>query len=303
VHNRENDNVITGCPGGDYLTPEQRNRPLSEASAIAMAEWEYASAEPTGEDFHGQYHGRGAYTGLIDDPIGKHTLIVPTQRRIITDPKRWSPVPNGIWGLIGTDNRGGKTGPNLSADPTIGMGPFAAETGIVQYTHGMCSAMREAVRWGPWSTPYEIAVGQHTTKRASCFACTTYNWASGFPPSSTHLGRCESWAPLPDGGPGKTEDYAFSDGAEGDLDRAIGRQMNIRWNIQMYHFLRQGANLLQGHLDVIDPAHRAAADLLARRYDRWDPELALTGGNLFLDAITYHEGDTKRIGAALRPLM
>jgi hypothetical protein len=79
------------------------------------------------------------------------------------------------------------------------MGPLRQQHGVVQYIHGMSWAMREAIRWGPWCTAYEIAVGSKTRKLASCFACTTYMWASGFPAFSTHLGRGESWGVLSDG--------------------------------------------------------------------------------------------------------
>jgi hypothetical protein len=298
-HEGMDHNLITGRAGGEYLTPEQRNRPMLDEQAMNMGRWEYDSSQPGAEQFGGQYHGVGAYTGMIDDPIGSHTLIQPTLRRVIDDPSRWNPHPDALWGLIGTNNRGGEFGGNLDADPNQGMGPLRRHQGIVQYIHGMSWAMREAVRWGPWCTAYEMAVGTRTRKRASCFACTTYMWASGFPASSTHLGRGESWGVLPDGTLGTGEDHTFSDEGEGKLEQALARSMNVRWHTQIYHFLRQGSRLLERHHLAMSPAHRTAAELLAQRFERLRADGFINGGNLFLDAMTFHKNDTARLLATL----
>jgi hypothetical protein len=292
-------NLITGRAGGEHLTPEQRRRPLLDEQAANMGRWEHNSSQPGAEQFGGQYHGVGAYTGMIDDPVGSHTLIQPTLRRVINDPSRWNPRPDALWGLIGTNNAGGETGVNLNEDPNIGMGPLRQHQGVVQYIHGMSWAMREAIRWGPWCTAYEMAVGSKTRKLASCFACTTYMWASGFPASSTHLGRGESWGVLPDGTLGAGEDHTFSDESEGASEQAIARSMNIRWHTQIYHFLRQGSRLLEGHRLAMSPGHRTAADLLAQRVERPGADGLVNGGNLFLDALTFHKNDTDRLLATL----
>lgn len=305
AHNQHDGYVVTGCPGGEHLVPADRNVRLSDEAAKVMAEWERLSAEPGGSQYQGQYHGRGAYTGIVDDPHTHHTLVVPSVRYLINDRSRWNPSPDGIWGLIGTNNNGGqatsggKPSDNLSSDPSVGMGPLPAAKGIVQYTHGMLSAMREAIRFGPWITPHEIAVGAHTTKRASCFACTLYMWSAGFPASSSHIGSCESWGVLPDGLLGNYPGYDFSEGAEGDLDRAIARHLNIRWHAQMYHFLRVGSALLSSNPKLIHSGYQEAVKLLARFTENWDPTKALVGGNLFLDAITYHRKDFDRLATTL----
>lgn len=299
-HRGEEDALITGRPGGEALAVYARNRMMSDPEAIAMATFEYRSALPEGEDYAGQYHGRGAYTGMVDDIVGHHTLIQPTLRRTIADPTRWRPGDHGLWGLIGGGNRildrptDPARYPNLSTDPVQGMGPLRRFDGIVQYTHGMSWAMREALRWGPWTTAYEMAVGAFTKKRASCFACTTYMWSSGFPASSTHLGRCESWAPLPDGALGEAEDHTFSDGAEGDLERSIARSMNERWHVEMYHQMRQGGLLLQSAA-MMPLGHRAALARLNARLDVSRAQDALEGGKLFLDAISWHRSDIDRV--------
>jgi len=144
-----------------------------------------------------------------------------------------------------------------------------------------------------------MAVGSKTRKLASCFACTTYMWASGFPASSTHLGRGESWGVLPDGTLGAGEDHTFSDESEGASEQAIARSMNIRWHTQIYHFLRQGSRLFEGYRLAMSPGHRTAADLLAQRVERPGADGLVNGGNLFLDALTFHKNDTDRLLATL----
>lgn len=298
---------ITGRAGGQSMTPNNRNRALVSRHAQAMSVWEATTASNgpmafgEAEEGLGQYHSYGAYTGMIDDPIDNHTLIQPTLRRVIDDPSRWSPNRGALWGLIGTNNNGGEFGDNLSSDPQKGMGPVRKHKGIVQYVHGMSWAMREAIRWGPWCNAYEMAVGPRTTKRASCFACTTYMWANGFPASSSHLGRGESWGTLPDGTLGGGEDHSHSDYGEGEIEKAIARSMNIRWNTEIYHFLRQGARLLERHRVNMDNAHRNALQLLSTAMSVRGAGDMVTGGNLFLDALTWHENDAKRIIRTLSP--
>jgi len=303
-HTGESGGLVTGRRGGEALTPFARNQIMSDDQALAMAAFEYRSAEQGAEEFAGQYHGRGAYTGMVDDVVGHHTLIQPTIRRVVDNRERWMPDRSGLWGLIGGDNAtlfaplSASQYANLSTDPKKGMGPLRRDTGIVQYIHGMSWAMREALRWGPWTTAYELAVGKDTKKRASCFACTTYMYSAGFPASSSHLGRCESWGILPDGSMGAGEDHVFSDGAEGELEQAIARSMNSRWHIEMYHLTRRGVAILQAASGMPQP-HRAAAARLAARFERSDPARAAVGGNPFLDAITWHGSDLDRVSRTL----
>lgn len=239
------------------------------------------------------YCGRGAYTGFIDDPsIFQASLLQPTKRRVIPNAnrKRWNPG-QPYWGLI---DRGNVAGPqssvNLSNDPRVGMGPIqwnGNAPGVVGYTHGMSWAMREAVKEGPWITPYEIATGSDTTKMASCFACTTYMYAAGYPPSSIHLGRGESWVPLPE------ED-------EGDLYNTIARSMNLRWHLDCYNYLRLGGYMLNFHsgYKLATTEHKTALTALGNKLEAIDREEA---GNIVLDALTVHESDWKRINRALKP--
>lgn len=272
--------LITGRAGGAATGGKH----MSVQSAVAQNWIDYEATNPVG------YCGRGAYTGTIDDPTHHTGYRQPTKRRVITDPKRWNPN-QPYWGLIDRKNAGGPgASVNLSTDPKVGMGPFRppwnGASGVVGYTHGMSWAMREAIRRGPWCTPYEIAAGSVTTKMASCFACTTYMYAAGFPPSSIHLGRGESWAPLPE------------DEGDADYDR-ISKAINIRWNIEIHHYLKLGGQMLQLSGPLATSAHQSALGLLREAVDRVP---IAEGANLMLDALTVHESEWKRLGRTLRKI-
>jgi hypothetical protein len=275
--------LITGRAGGATSKPTKRHKDVMSCWNQFLREQE--SSSPSG------YSGRGAYTGFIDDPsVFRAELLQPTKRRLIRDAKRWNPgLP--YWGLI---DRGAQGGPqnsaNLSTDPKVGMGPMTwdgSAPGVVGYTHGMSWAMRESIRQGPWCTPYEIATGSNTTKMASCFACTTYMYAAGYPPSSIHLGRGESWAPLP--------------ADEGDaVYDAISQAMNVRWHLDCYNYMKLGGYMLgffSGY-KLSTSEHRTALSALGTKLKAIDPA---EGGNLVLDALTVHDSDWKRIKRTLKP--
>ena|GEM_PF-2214346 len=302
---------ITGREGGGGLAPQERHKAMESAQALSASRLE--AQNPVG------YSGRGAYTGMIDDPVNHSTFRQPTKRIIITDQERWHSGKD-YQGLI----RGGGEGSarefvNLSNDPKAGMGDFTTRQyqklladdqgktgGLVGYVHGMSWAIQECIKCGPWCTPYEQAVGSDTTKMASCFPCTTYMYAAGFPPSSAHLGRGESWAPLP---VNQSSPY-----------NSIASSLNIRWHAQCHHYLLQGsaclAKFAQSHrskadgvrmgfrngkyrvqsVDVSRPyvgsAHRSALEAL-RTYLKFSN--ISKGGNLILDALTVHESEWKRL--------
>jgi hypothetical protein len=240
----------------------------------------------------GGYYGRGAYTGMIDDPVNHSTLIKPTQRIVVVDPERWHKEGPGKHGLISPE----KTPDiNLSPDPKKGMGLLSVEDyrnltgkrGVIGYVHGMSWAIQECIKCGPWCTPYEMAVGEETTKMASCFACTTYMYAANYQPSSIHLGRGESWHPLPE----KDQDPIYT---------AIAKSLNVRWHAECFNYLRYGVTLLNTASSAMDKGHKEAWTLLNAH-----PKLKLNthnlaiGGNLFLDALTVHEADWNRIWRTL----
>ncbi|WP_428242908.1 hypothetical protein [Gynuella sp.] len=165
------------------------------------------------------YIGRGAYTGIYDDDVEyfgdisyeNGTSTRPTLR-VFREDKAWLPTrspndeyKNVPWGVIGvpTDPKYYKKDAKVSNYDSIkdeGMGPLPGNPEVnkskkIGYIHGLCSAVHVCAFHGPWTTPYEVATGNLTTKIASCFPCTTFLYASGYPPSSAHLGRGESWVP------------------------------------------------------------------------------------------------------------
>lgn len=135
--------------------------------------------------------------------------------------------PEEVWGQIGSNYQAAKTGwegyyPN--ATPAIKkylqmiyldkLDPQKKDTvkysqEVVGYTHGMIQAIYDTVKVraerkveGMLSAeaPYELGLqgkdgGPFTTKMASCFLCSLFMEANGFPASSVHLGKAESWAP------------------------------------------------------------------------------------------------------------
>lgn len=318
--------LITGRAGGQGLMSGQRHKGLTSRLAEISRKWVIENPELTAERV---YEGRGAYTGLVDDPVNNTIFIHSTKRVIDQDRNRWHPgeiesADYKPWGLIRDlrpVEKGGDRDVNLSTDRAKGLGPLPEGKEELKgherigYIHGMSSAIVESIAHGPWCTPYEIATGEVTTKMASCFACTTYMYAAGFPPSSIHLGRGESWVPPSEKMiSGETTDlYPYN----GDVMNAV----LTRWHTEVHHYLELGAKYLknaieankleQGDLDeedikvkVIDyvnPTHQQAVhDLEAKLEDIILFETQ--GGNLFLDALTVHQSDWKRVWNTLKPV-
>jgi hypothetical protein len=207
------------------------------------------------------------------------------------------------WGLIGGNSARNEPGP---ANPTMAANQadqieremrdvygmvFANEpsmTDIATYTHGMIQAIYKAYALGPSCVPFEIAVGDQTKKMASCLGCTLFMYATGYPPTSIHLGSAESWAPLyaPYNPNGPTEPH----------EHAVIRDLNNVWSERCGEWLSMG-------LDVMDDQHIAAGHLASRDAVRefllarqGDPSV---GGNLVLDALTVHDSEANRIARTL----
>jgi hypothetical protein len=160
---------------------------------------------------------------------------------------------------------------------------------IAAYTHGMIQAIYKAYSLGPSCAPYEIAVGAVTTKMASCLPCTLFMVAQGYPPTSIHLGRGESWAPL-------YQPYNPDGNAESN-ELAVIRDLNNSWRDKCAEWLDLGAQIL-------DDAHTADDHMAAREGLRSylaahssDKTVAAT---LVLDALTMHESESVRIGRTLK---
>jgi hypothetical protein len=208
------------------------------------------------------------------------------------------------WGLIGGNSARQAPSPtnrttatNLADQITLEMRDvygmeFIGEPGatdVAAYTHGMIQAIYKAYSLGPSCEPFEIAVGDQTKKMASCLACTLFMYATGYPPTSIHLGSAESWAPLyaPYNPNGPTEPN----------ERGVIRDLNNAWAERCGEWIVKG-------LDVLDDAHITASHRASRDDVRAFMQAHATqpaaAGNLVLDALTVHDAELNRIARTLR---
>jgi hypothetical protein len=164
-----------------------------------------------------------------------------------------------------------------------------AANDIAAYTHGMIQAIYKAYHLGPGCEPYEIAVGDATKKMASCLTCTLFMNAAGYPPTSIHLGRGESWAPL-------YRPYN-ANGATGDHEAAVIRDLNNAWYARCLEWLQTGLTILDDTRITGD--HQASREAVSQylHANRADPTV---GGVLILDAVTLHAGELDRLGRTLK---
>jgi hypothetical protein len=326
--------LITGRAGGGMLDHDERHRLLQNSSAIKMERqvtWlpsfltDAALNKITGDPT--LYVGKGAYTGMITDPVGDEWLVQRT-KRVIDHDKLWHPgeaatAKNKPWGLI-TSAGEDKQFINLKELKDGGLGLLPSDvkekTDIIRYIHGMTSAIVKCVSSGPWCHPFEHASGEQTTKMASCFPCTTYMYATGFPPSSTHLGRGESWVPPKSG-------LLSGEQIEGDMPKYyndnITSSLMTRWHWDIYHYLKLGVSYLKNAvaahdkdqqrlteakydkkvISYVNPDHAGMLNILESILSGYEKDtIGSKGGNLFLDALTVHESDWKRIKQTLWPV-
>lgn len=271
--------LITGRKGGSMVSSKTRERDMKDAAAILDGLAEAIE--------HLSYTGPGAYTGMIDDPVNSTVFVTDTRRFAFAPSERWHCGDGVYHGLIRGNDQPVENG-GMGQLPDTG-----GEKQVVGYVHGMCTAIRKSVDSGPWCTPYELVQGGRTTKVASCFACTTYMYATGYPPSSTHLGKGSSWIP-----PTQRADDAQSEG-----ERKIVSGLNKRWHVEIYHYMRLGHRMLQRLGDnVAEPSRKAMALLVDRLDEISEENICERGGNLFLDALTVHESEWRRIRDTLQPL-
>jgi hypothetical protein len=276
-----------------------------------------------------QYTGRGAYTGFVDnkntegdtEPVGPRSTArfrVPVPGALDPDPHpRWlppadSPLWNNRkrtgtdtyvpWGMIAGERAGeprAETGCgaiNEADFTTISMRNAGmvfvddiTPNDIAMYTHGMIQAIYKAYHLGPNCEPYEIAVGDVTKKLASCLTCSLFMNAAGYPPTSIHLGRGESWAPL-------YQPYN-PNGSTGDHEAAVIRDLNNAWYAKCLEWLQVGLAILDDtHITQDHQASRTAVSQYLSAY-RTDPT---AGGVLILDAVTVHAGESDRISRTLK---
>jgi hypothetical protein len=253
-----------------------------------------------GEDGNGGVQGeRGAYYGIVDHPT--EVRMISTTRRLIKyggdEGKRWSRDIDAH-GMIEMQMKLFEKGEPAWSYGSIGALDTAFEQslskglfpkngdGVVGYCHGMNWAIMHTALLGG-GTAYEVAVGFETSKLASCFGCTTFMYANGAPPSYMHFGRAESWVPIPCNAK-DNPDYT------GDKTGTIDA-LHMNWAGAVAGYLENGASLLKacGSSDAYKKAAAALAGALDKR-----PK-SVEKANLFLDALTIHDSDLKRVNRSI----
>ncbi|RKH58099.1 hypothetical protein [Corallococcus aberystwythensis] len=266
------------------------------------------------------YQGRGAYTGFIDGRTDGQTGLMSTfQHTVPFDDaygRRWHPPeapPDKTWGMILTTAMQDHVDPDESKQglKQWGMhfeGPAPQRNrDICAYTHGMIQAIYDVhvhqlandtspnkkTPYNP-GTPYEIAVGNKTTKLASCFPCSIFMEATGHAASSTHLGRGESWSPLyPPANPTTTQHKAW-------------QACNAQWQAYCKSIIDAGLQCLKkapAQLNADWTASVAALDLYLngpRGVNKTPATAAQAYANLILDAVTVHDHEVKRVNRTLK---
>jgi hypothetical protein len=254
-----------------------------------------------------QYTGRGAYTGFVDnkntegntDPVGPRSTgrfraPEPGLPESLHHPRWLPPMESPLWqsrkragfdtyvpwGLIGGEKAGvarkdtGVGATNEADYTTISMsnggmvfnGDVTIDD-IAAYTHGMIQVIYKAYGLGPACEPYEIAVGDVTKKMASCLPCTLFMYATGYPPTSIHLGRGESWAPL-------YQPYN-PNGSAGEHEAAVIRDLNNAWYAKCLEWLKVGLEILDdSHITEDHKASRDAVSKYLSTYNQPNPAVA-----------------------------
>lgn len=282
--------MITGARDGEKLPFEKRHGELTNKT-VRLA---HAIAS---RDTNVGYQGWGAYTGFVDDPVRKRAGITSTIRVNVAEGwpgSRWLPPR---YRYLDKDSEKGDQSTLpwglITGAPTLQGGmvqhPFKEGSGLVGYTHGMIQAIYDSVATGPWCAPYEIAVGEYTTKLASCLPCSLFMYAAGYPPTAIHLGRGESWIPFYPKGP-KEDGYSVK------VDEAI-RTVNGRWYLQCGQHLALGVKILIDN-GALAKDHQERFALLGKLLSERSEDETFAA-NLMLDAITVHGHEVERINRTL----
>lgn len=289
---------------------------------IALGTWKNESGVP----IRVGYQGRGAYTGFIDGRENGQSALMSTYRFSIPENggRRWIPTEikenSGLgkklgqddsqriaWGIIGDNKlqeilREEQGMYFQDQDTQRGFKKGLDKNSIVGYVHGMIQAIYD-VDWHKDlepskkpGTPYEIALGELniegkdyvTTKLASCFACSIFMEATGYPASSTHLGRGESWSIIH-----HCKDYP-------DTSQALSRQKcNDKWAQYCMTIIKFGMNCLvsENHNHLNTSHTESFKEMQSYIQKQNDP---YQYGNMILDALTVHQSDYKRVNNTIK---
>ncbi|MDM8521368.1 hypothetical protein QUF64_15080 [Anaerolineales bacterium HSG6] len=250
-----------------------------------------------------QYTGRGAYTGV--HIMGKKRMFLGSTFRhgAAGNPgTRWVPKPKRATRYDDEDKEIKPWG-MIQGQPVEGMEELKEENDeVVGYTHGMIQAIYSAAVAGFKGQTIEVAVGEVTKKMASCFACTTFMCAADRPPDAIHLGRGESWMPIYAGTLGsdhlcKSIKRHNKKCKQDECDKAI-TYMNDKWHKKCASWLYWGSTINAEH---VTDDHKKAWNRLVEftKTTKGKPDNGKSA-NLFLDALTVHDKDSRRVDRTLK---
>lgn len=252
----------------------------------------------------------GAYYGVLDAARPGQPPHGPGSGKFISSVRTLVPYPgSGRWqrgypyhGLIGYDQNGFRAeragDENKQAgslEPTGLISQWDGADQVCGYCHGMVFAVAEMeITAGGHGVAYELPLGSKTKKRSSCLGCTTFLLAHGYQPSSVHLGRSDSWLPLPEN-PLMIE--AFLAGCHADGQQAQYKALNRLWGARVAGWMQAGVkSVLAAGPAAVPVAVRARLMLLGAHVEallRQQREMAVAG--LLLDAFTVHDKDLSRL--------
>ncbi|MBQ4837127.1 hypothetical protein [Pseudoalteromonas luteoviolacea] len=298
--------IYAGCTAGIEYSKVDPN--------YAKVAYKYLTASQKssqdGERKDEMYIGRGAYCGLVVDDDGNavsamSTICTALNEDTIDVGNRWKPNKEAevrksqynnktdTWGVIGNEElqetlreQGMRFYPS---DQDLN-----SDNDIVGYTHGMIRCIYETERIGQ-GTAFEMSIGKDTFKLASCAACSSFMMANNVDPSSSHLGRGESWAPYYTSE--SHNESCYKDHIEGGIGEAIKR-CNSKYAEFMHTCLNIGAKVMNNTLSWVSRSHVAALEKLLLKLEGSKKDNTIAR-DLFLDAMTYHKSDAKRIDETL----
>lgn len=238
----------------------------------------------------------GAYYGIVDDEANTAPRVISSVRRLIAHDQEGGRWNRGVpfHGLIGYDdparrdtaNQARKQAGSWESARTIK--EWNGQTAVCGYCHGMVWAIAQQKREFPHGHAYEMGLGKNTHKLSSCFGCSTFQIANDRYPSSMHLGRSDSWVPLPAFSPfGDNEDQS-------EAEQQVFAALNQRWAEHVSGWLRLGLKrVLDAEGGVFPPPVVETGKRLEQAVGKRKDARAVA--NLFLDALTVHDKDLLRL--------
>lgn len=287
--------VITGAGGGKGQRSIQMSSKAWNMALDLQANTQGAFKKFKSLDMDKEVAERGAYYGIVDHPTEER--LISTTRRLIPynggEGKRWNSGQKAQ-GMIGgqmkfhdPENNPWNSMSMAALDTPFerrlakGNWPKASE-GVVGYCHGMNMAIMHCALLGE-GTPYEVAVGTATTKLASCFGCTTFMYATGYPPSFIHIGKAESWVPIP-------LNHIDNPDYKGEEQKAIIERLYQTWADTVVGYMTEGVEILASKAS--GPYKKFAALLRTQLKTRLNN---VDKANIFLDALTIHKSEWARL--------